>query len=123
MMRRLPLFCFRPCRKLRYKLFNAILPPANVCLCGQVTSAELPMGVSLAVAGIRTAVSATRQSQINAGVRYRRKGEKHLNLRKEMPWVQLSMKAAAGTWGKYKRERERGMVMKEKEERRKKYMC
>ena len=33
----------------------------------QVTSAELPMGVSLAVAGIRTAVSATRQSQINAG--------------------------------------------------------
>jgi len=32
----------------------------------EVTSAELPMGVSLAVAGIRTAVSATRQSQINA---------------------------------------------------------
>jgi len=32
----------------------------------EVTSAELPMGVSLAVAGIRTAISATRQSQINA---------------------------------------------------------
>merc|ERR1719447_631271 len=32
----------------------------------EVTSTELPMGVSLAVAGIRTAVSATRQSQIDA---------------------------------------------------------
>ena len=32
-----------------------------------MTSTELPMGVSLAVAGIRTAVSATRQSQIDAG--------------------------------------------------------
>ena len=41
-----------------------------------MTSAELPMGVSLAVAGIRTAVSATRQSQINAGVR--RDGEKEI---------------------------------------------
>ena len=44
----------------------------------QVTSAELPMGVSLAVAGIRTAVSAPRQSQINAGLMNLREGEKEI---------------------------------------------
>ena len=37
MMRRLPLFCFRPCRKLRYKLFNPILPPPHACFTGYIS--------------------------------------------------------------------------------------
>ena len=80
------------------------------------------MGVSLAVAGIRTAVSATRQSQINAGVRGLRKEIENFTLIREKKCLGSTVnEGSCRNLGKYKRERERGMVMKEKRERRKKY--
>ena len=71
------------------------------------------MGVSLAVAGIRTAVSATRQSQINAG-------EKRWGERNRQSVENIRETRRKKGFGKEKEEKE--MVLKEEKRNASKYV-